>query len=91
MAESRLGQGNRAGDRRRGGLGDNVKHTEHGGDMVGDKRKLKRGASLKEAPSAEASRSVPIASTVGETKKIDANNGGGGRRAVPKAMKLGEW
>lgn len=87
----KLGEGRRAGDGRRSGHQSRVAHTVQGdSDMVGDRRKL-RGAGDTHVGSTEgASRIVPVAAIAG-AEKAETPQNGGGRRAVPKAMKAGEW
>lgn len=90
MAEGMLGKGKSAGDRRKSGVARRVPHTAHGGDMVGDKRKLRGGGdAIGPMGTSEGMRTMPIAAIAGETAEKAEN--GGGRRAMPKSMKVGDW
>jgi hypothetical protein len=83
MADTKLGEGRKTSDRRGHGAGDNQPATIHGGDNLGDRRKLK-GIQR----SSGESRAVPVAETVGGDLKKGSN--GSGTRATPASMKLGE-
>jgi hypothetical protein len=82
------GEGNRLGDRRFHGRGDNAQHTvsKKKNDQVGDKRHLKKKM---EGPSSDSGRSVPIAATVGGPTLPKADNGGGKRIAPSSMIKAG--
>ena len=88
MAE-KIGRGRSTSDRRKSGNARRVPHTVHGGDMVGDKRKLPRMEGV-EAPTSEGSRTVPIAAVAPGASPLEKRENGGGRRAMPKSMKVGE-
>lgn len=77
------GSGNRLGDRRYHGRGDNSSHTvsKDKNEQVGDRRHLKKKT---QAPTSDSGRSVPIAATLGN--QLPKADNGGGKRIAPAKM-----